>query len=267
MAVDRAILVEGAPATEAELACLALVNYGAYTSFRVEEGGVRGLDLHLARLEASAVDLFGEPVGEPRLRELMRTALGDCQEAWLRVSLFSPEIGPRTPGWTGRPQVMTAVSPPPPPLADRVRVQIQTHVRDAAHLKHTATFPLIRARRQARAAGFDDALFTDADGRISEGTLWNIGLTRGETVVWPQAPMLAGVTQALIERGLASVGLEAVSAPVRLADLGGFDGAFLCNSATPACAITAIGDVAFAGADAMIARVDQAWRSNPRQTI
>ena len=121
MAVDRAILVEGAPATEAELACLALVNYGAYTSFRVEEGGVRGLDLHLARLEASAVDLFGEPVGEPRLRELMRTALGDCQEAWLRVSLFSPEIGPRPPGWTGRPQVMTAVSPPPPPLADRVR--------------------------------------------------------------------------------------------------------------------------------------------------
>jgi len=267
MAADRAILVEGAPATEAELTCLALVNYGAYTSFRVEEGGVRGLDLHLARLEASAVDLFGESPGEARLRELMRRAVDGRDDSWLRVSLFSPEIRPRDASWHGCPRVMTVASPSPPPLAESVRVQVQTHVRDAAHLKHAATFPLIRARRQACAAGFDDALFTDADGLISEGTLWNIGFVRGETVVWPRAPMLAGVTQALIERGLASVGLEAVPAPVRLADLGGFDGAFLCNSATPVCAITAIGDVAFAGAAAMIARVDQAWRSNPRQSI
>lgn len=259
--------IDGAPATAEDLATAALVNYGAYTSLLVEGGGVRGLDLHLARLEAAAIDLFGEPVGKARLRELMRAALGDHQAAWLRVSLFSPHLGPRTPDWTGQPGVMIAASPPISPLAESVRVHVQTHVRDAAHLKHSATFPLIRARRTAVAAGFDDALFTDADGLISEGTLWNVGFIRGETVVWPQAPMLAGVTQTLITRGLAAVGLDAVSAPVRLADLGGFDGAFLCNSATPACAITAIGTVGFAGADAMIKRLNQAWRSNPRQTI
>lgn len=267
MATDSVILVDGAPATEAELTYLALVNYGAYTSFRVEDGGVRGLDLHLARLEASAVDLFGESPGEARLRELMRGAVADRDDSWLRVSLFSPEIRPRDARWNGCPRVMTAVFPPPPPLGDALRLLPVTYGRDAAHLKHSATFPLIRARRTAMAAGFDDALFTDADGLISEGTLWNVGFIRGETVVWPQAPMLAGVTQTLITRGLAAVGLDAVSAPVRLADLGGFDGAFLCNSATPACAITAIGTVGFAGADAMIKRLNQAWRSNPRQTI
>lgn len=267
MAVDRAILVEGAPATEAELACLALVNYGAYTSFRVEEGGVRGLDLHLARLEASAIDLFGESPGEARLRELMRHAVADRDDCWLRVSLFSPEIRPRDAGWHGCPRVMTAVFPPPPPLGEALRVLPVTYGREAAHLKHTAGFGLMRARRTAAAAGFDDALFVGEQGQIAEGTLWNIGFIRGETVVWPQAPMLAGVAQALIGRGLESVGLNVVSEPMRLLDLGGFEAAFLCNSATPACAITAIGTETFAGADAMIARLQQAWRSNPRQPI
>ena len=116
------ILIEGVPATAADLAHVALVNYGAYTSFRVEGGGVRGLDLHLERLEAEARELFGEAVGEARLRELMRRAVGSRGECWLRVSLFSPEVWPRTPGWTGRPKVMIGVFPPPPPLADRKSV-------------------------------------------------------------------------------------------------------------------------------------------------
>ena len=82
------LFVDGSPAAEADLMHQALVNYGAYTSFRVESGGVRGLDLHLARLEKAAVELFGQAVGDERLRDLMRLALGPRQDAWLRVSLF-----------------------------------------------------------------------------------------------------------------------------------------------------------------------------------
>ena len=48
------VSIDGAAATLDDLAHVALVNYGAYTSFRVEQGSVRGLDLHLARLEAEA---------------------------------------------------------------------------------------------------------------------------------------------------------------------------------------------------------------------
>jgi branched-subunit amino acid aminotransferase/4-amino-4-deoxychorismate lyase len=262
-----ALLIDGAPATPGDLTHVALVNYGAYTSFRVEQGGVRGLDLHLARLEAEAVELFGEPVGEMRLRELMRsvtTGRGDC---WLRVSLFSPEIGPRTPDWNGRPKVMIAVSPPPPPLPANVRLQVQTYGREAPHLKHAATFGLIRARRTARMAGFDDALFADARGQVSEGSLWNIGFISGSEVIWPQAPMLAGVAQALVQRGLGGPGLTGRTAPVHLGDLAQFDGAFICNSATPACAVASIRDHEFATPSAMIERLQAAWASNPVQPI
>lgn len=264
-AVD--LSVDGAPATSGDLAHVALVNYGAYTSFRVEQGGVRGLDLHLARLEAEAVELFGEAVGEARLRDLMRGAVAGRAACWLRVSLFSPEISPRTPDWQGVPRVMIAVSPPPLPLADGARLHLQTYAREAAHLKHVATFGLIRARRAARAAGFDDALFLDDEGRISEGSLWNIGFVSGDAVVWPQAPMLAGVAQALVHKGLADAGLTGRAEPVHVADLARFDAAFLCNSATPACAIAAIGDRDFTLPAGLIERLQRAWASNPLQPL
>lgn len=261
------ILIDGLPPTEADLHYLALVNYGAYTSFRLEGGGVRGLDRHLARLDASAIELFGDPVGEARLRDLMRTAVGDRTDGWLRVSLFSPDIWPRTPSARVRPKVMTSVSPPPPPLADSLRVRTLTYVRDEAHLKHSATMALIRARRLARDDGFDDALFVGPDGLISEGSTWNVGFLSGDAVVWPQAPMLAGVAQSLIQARLAKVGMSGATEPIRLSDLDRFDGAFLCNSATPACPITAIDGHAFAVDPDRIERLRAAWASNPVQAI
>jgi branched-subunit amino acid aminotransferase/4-amino-4-deoxychorismate lyase len=259
--------IDGARATPGDLGYLALVNSGAYTSFRVAAGAARGLDLHLARLEASGVELFGAPVGERRLRELMRGAVAGRGECWLRVSLFSPDIGPRSPARTGAPKVMTAVFPPPPPLAASLRLAVQAYRREAPQLKHVATFGLIRARRRALAAGFDDALFVDEAAGIAEGSLWNIGFLEGERVVWPQAPMLAGVGQALIRRGLSGVGLADTVAPVRLTDLARFDGAFVCNSATPACPVTAIGDHAFPVRAEAIERLERAWTSNRPEPI
>ncbi len=259
--------IDGVPATVEDLASIALVNYGAYTSFRVEDGGVRGLDLHLARLEASAVELFGEAVGDARLRELMRDALGGRPSGWLRVNLFAPEIGMRQPSWRGQPRVMVGAFPPPPPLAEALRVQVQTHQREAAHLKHVGTFGLVRARRAAREAGFDDALFVDGDGRISEGSLWNVGFRRGDEVIWPLAPMLAGVAQTLIRRGLATVGLTDRTQDVSLSDLGGFDAVFACNSATPACPITAIDARNFAADRDLTDRLRAAWESNRPEAI
>lgn len=265
--LSATILIDGLPATPDDLAHQALVNYGAYTSFRVEDGAARGLDLHLARLEQAAVELFGESPGEAEFRRLMALAVAGRDACWLRVSLFSPDIGHRDSAFVGRPKVMTSVSPAPPPLANRVRITAMPYAREAPHLKHLATFGLVRARRAARAAGFDDALFVDGEGRVSEGTLWNIGFVLGDRIVWPHAPMLAGVTQALITRGLPQVGLTRETRPVRLDEIGAFDGAFLCNSATPVCPITAIDDVAFANGPVLLAKVEAAWSAQAPQPI
>lgn len=261
------LFIDGAPATPEDLAHQALVNYGAYTSFRVEDGGVRGLDLHLARLESSAVELFGQTVGMDHLRALMCSALGTRQNAWLRISLFSNAISNRDPTAQGAPRVMIGVFDPPSPLADTTRLQLQTYEREAPHLKHVATFGLLRTRRAARAAGFDDVLFMGYDGRISEGSLWNIGFLERETVVWPQAPMLMGVTQALLSQGLRDHGLAQTTRPITVADFPRFDAAFLCNSATPAASIKAIDGHVFDVRSDLIDRLQSLWRTTPLETV
>lgn len=260
--------IDGVPATADDLAYPALVNYGAYTSFAVQGGAVRGLNRHMARLREAALELFGEAVEDGQARLWMRQALGDRAAAFMRVSLFAPEIGVRTPDWIGRPRMMVGIFPPVAPLSERpLRLQPQTYAREAPHLKHSATFGLVRARRAARAAGFDDALFVGADGRISEASVSNIGFLSGDRVIWPQAPMLAGVSQALIAENLGAVGLTGEGRPVTPADLAEFDGAFITNSATPACAVAAIGDHVFATSPEQIAALASAWAAAPVQPI
>ena len=245
------------------------MNYGAYTSFRVEDGAARGLDLHLERLRRASIELFGEAVPEARLLELMRAAMGARETCWLRVSLFSDEISNRNPTWVGRPRVMIGVFDPPPPLAGSLRLQVQRHERIAPHLKHAANMDLLMARRRARAEGFDDALFEDSEGELSEGTLWNIGFVQGNRVTWPRAPMLAGVTQRLIQAGLKDVGLGDETRDLDRSDVarGAFQSAFICNSATPACPVESIDGWSFEIDTDVINRLRTAWASQPCQPI
>lgn len=244
-----------------------MANYGAYTSFRVDAGATRGLDRHLKRLRRSGAALFGAAPDESRLRDLMRRAVSGRGDCWLRVSLFSPDVAPRTPCWSGTPRVMTVVSDAPAPLAASLRLMTVDHQRTAPEWKSVATFDLIHARRAARAAGFDDALFVGPDGRVSEGSLWNIGFVLGDAVIWPEAPMLAGVTQAILADGLSRRGIAQRFSPLRRADLGGFDGAFVCNSATPTCPVTAIDAVTYDAPSALIAGLDAIWDATPLQAI
>jgi len=260
--------IDGRPAGAADLGHFVLSNYGAFTSMQVEDGAVRGLDLHLARLETETLELFGVAVPEATLRERMRQALDRRAGRFsLRVNLFSEAISLRAPDAMVQPRVLTTLSPPAAPLTTPLRLQSQVYAREVPHLKHAATFGLTWARRQAVLAGFDDALFVDGAGRISEGSIWNIGFIQGETVVWPEAPMLAGTGQALLQRGMERLGLNGVTHPIRLSDLPDFDAAFICNSATPVCAVATIDGHAFSRAEAVMARLFEGWRSNPCQKI
>lgn len=265
--MSQHLWIDGEPAADADLIHQVLHPYGAFTSFRVEDGAVRGLDLHLARLEGSARDLFGEPVAAARLRELIRAATADRRDAWVRVSLFSRQIWMRRADTVSCPSVMVGVFDPPPALPGGVRLHPQVHAREAPHLKHVATFGLMRARRLAKQAGYDDALFIGDDGVVSEGSVWNIGFLRGDHVIWPKAPMLEGVAQALIRRHLSRVGMTDERRVVRLAELETFDGAFICNSATPASGLAAVGEVVWTIDPERIARLQAAWSAESPETV
>lgn len=245
-----------------------LSNYGAFTSMQVEDGAVRGLDMHLDRLAQEASAVFGRIVPEARMRERMRAAVEGLEGRHsLRVQLFLETITHRTPDALGEPSVLTIVSGPANPLCDPLRLQTQDYARETPELKHNATFGLTRARRAAKAASFDDALFVGPDGVVSEGTIWNIGFVEDGRIIWPRAPMLRGVGQRLLENGLDLVGLDSETRVIDRAALAGLRQAFICNSATPACPVANIDGRSLDIDPALIDRLQAAWASNAPQAI
>ncbi len=232
----------------------ALVNYGHFTSLQVRGGAVQGLDLHLRRLRQGTEELFGSTLDGTRVQAWMQAALQaeGRVDASLRVTVFSRAFDFRKPLQPVPVDVLVAVAAPASAPASPRRVCSVHYQRELPHLKHVGTFALFQHRRQALQAGFDDALFVDAQGRVSEGTTWNVAFGRKGEVVWPQAPALRGTHERLLQAGWGgSPTLEAV----RLEQLGGFDAAIGLN-ASGVWPIASVDDHVFPESDAL---AQKAW--------
>ncbi|HST28768.1 MAG TPA: aminotransferase class IV, partial [Rudaea sp.] len=248
---------------------LVQTNYGHFTALRVEDGCVRGLDLHLDRLQAATRELFGSELDRERVRGYLRHVISGATGAWsLRVNVFAHSLDREHMERTMDVDVLVGASSAPVPATQPLRVKSFVYAREAPSIKHVGTFGLFHHRRLARQAGFDDALFVDANGRISEGSIWNIGFVNCDgAVVWPQAPQLDGVGMRLVDAGLASQGLRSRTRPVHLGELAMFRAAFFSNANTPVRAIAAIDDCRFEVDTEILASLLTAYRSNPPQLI
>jgi branched-subunit amino acid aminotransferase/4-amino-4-deoxychorismate lyase len=219
-AEDSALEINGRTAEPDELRALALNGYGHFTAMQVRGGRTRGLQLHLDRLDAASREMFGAAPDGGQVRELIRHALGaESSGASVRVIIQQPVE--QEPPW-----LTVTVRPPADPLPDS-RLQSVAYQRSVAHIKHTGDFGQRYYGRLAERNGFDEALLTGPDGLISEGSITNIGFFDGTAVVWPAAPMLAGITMQLLQ---ARVALPQRHNPVRIADLGSFEAVFITNS-------------------------------------
>jgi 4-amino-4-deoxychorismate lyase len=239
--------LNGRSATADDLRALALTNYGHFTALQATADGVRGLDLHLARLDAGTRELFGMSLDAGHVRAWLRSALaGWTGDAAVRITVFSRAFDRERPSRAFAPDVLVTVTPPRRPDATPVRLKMFHYERALPAIKHVGTFSLFHHRRLAQQAGFDDALFVDASGAVSEASIWNIGFFDGAGVVWPIAPQLHGVSMQLIDNGLRQRGIESTSRRVTLDDLATFRSAFLTNCGCPVRAVSSIDDVALA---------------------
>lgn len=237
------IEVNGQPATAEDLAHPALVNYGHFTAMQVRSGRVRGLDAHLKRLDDATRELFGTPLDGSRVRTLIRHAVGG-EDASVRVSVHRPEA---------EPVVQVAVRPPAEAPSSPQRLLPTVYERPVPHLKHVGSFGQIHYGLQAERAGYDDALLVLRDGRVAEGGITNIGFFRDGRTIWPDAPMLRGITMHLIDQRI-----HAAHAVIRLDDLPSFDGAFVTNSLGVA-PVERIGDLSFAVRDELMLPIHKAY--------
>jgi branched-subunit amino acid aminotransferase/4-amino-4-deoxychorismate lyase len=220
---DRAVRIEidGQEATKEQLSA-AVAGYGHFTAMQVRNLRVRGLDLHLARLDAANREMFGTALDAVQVLGQVRHALGDgTRDASVRIYVYE------TPGGTA---VMVTVRPPADMQARAWRLQTVPYQRSLAHIKHVGDFGQSYYRRLAWRNGFDEALLTGMGGVICEGSVTNIGFFDGKSLLWPDAPVLHGITMQILERTLPRHGVPTSRVPVHTADLGSFAAAFVTNS-------------------------------------
>jgi branched-subunit amino acid aminotransferase/4-amino-4-deoxychorismate lyase len=229
------IEIDGQPAGPELLRLQPLGGYGHFTAMQVRDRRTRGLDLHLARLEAANRELFGIDLDRDLIRAHIRHALGDdIADASVRVYIV--ESGDEIP-------VVVTVRGPQEPPATALRLKSVPYQRPAAHIKHLGGFGQTYHIRDVTRAGYDEALLTGPDGVVAEGGITNVGFWDGTAVVWPDAPALAGITMQLVDRGLAGRGDPARRRPVYLRDVPSYAAAFVTNSHGVA-AVERIDDVA-----------------------
>ncbi|MEV4575415.1 aminotransferase class IV family protein [Nonomuraea jabiensis] len=235
--------LNGSTASLKDLKALALTNFGHFTSMRVEEGGVRGLGLHMARIKRDSQLLFDASPEEGSVREYIRRMVGKSGIYDVRVTIFDPNLELGTPGKKAEPHVLVTTREsgnlPLPPLS----VRSTSYAREMPAIKHAALFGTLWHRRAAQLNGFNDALFVDSQSVISEGATWNVGFFDGDNVIWPSADVLEGVTMVLLK----GVHKKTTSSQVCLSDLQHMEAAFATNAAIGVRAIKLIDDVAFPG--------------------
>lgn len=226
----RSLLLNGEPVAADALAALALVNYGHYTTMQVRGGRVQGLGLHRQRLESATLELFGSALDYEHVRGQMRQAVAAQADCTLRVTVFSNRFDYRKPAGNFAVDVLVSAAPASGAVLHPARIKSYVFTRTLPHLKHVGTFPLFHHRRLALQDGFDDALFVDHSGAISEGSVWNVGFIRDGAAVWPSAPALGGTAAQLLQAALAGQGVNQAVREVRREEVARCEAAFACNS-------------------------------------
>ena len=246
------IEVDGVAATTEQLRAAVLTDYGHFTAMQVRAGRVRGLGLHLARLDAANREILGSGLDAVTVRAYIRHALGE-ETADASVRIYVRE----TPG---RPSVMVTVRPPGGMPPGPWRLQTVPYQRPLAHIKHLGDFGQSHFQRLARRGGFDEALLTGPGGAISEGSITNIAFFDGTGIVWPAAPALHGITMQILEQALPGYGMTSRRSPVRTADLRSFTAAFVTN-ARGIAPVGQIDDVAMTGDSTLMQTLTNAYES------
>ena len=232
----------------------AVARAGHFTTMQVRGGAVQGLELHLARLVEASGQLYGASPGTTLLKRHIREALADggqtAGDCTVRVRILPPF--PEGPGdgkaWISdeQPPVAVDIEPPRRPPAAPLRLRTHPGLRALPSVKHLALGFQLQARAQARAAGFDDAVLLASDGRISEGTFWNIVFWDGQAFAWPDAPALAGVTLKLLRGAVEQARIPQARRALTVDSLAGLVAGFALNS-TGIAVIDAIDDHRFPG--------------------
>ncbi|MBK7196472.1 MAG: aminotransferase class IV [Myxococcales bacterium] len=237
---------------------------------RVWRGAVVDGERHLARLARSAI-ACRLPAPPPSLPAWIAAAIAAAGEAdaALRVVWTAGDGAGLARGPAPRGRAIAIVEPWAPP-ATAPTVRLATLVIDRsgrtgalvpAVAKSGSYLASVLALEAARAAGADDALLVDPDGRVLETATASVALVDRRGVVVADGACLPGVTMARVAEVAAGLGLAVTTAPIDRASLAQADEVFVTSSRRGVVQVVQIDDRAYPDAPRarQIAAAYEAW--------
>ncbi|MFI8568206.1 aminodeoxychorismate lyase [Rhodococcus sp. NPDC078407] len=231
---------------------------GVFETLLVRGGVARAVELHLARLAASAAAL---QLPTPDL-DAWRTVVDESAALWTRNSADEAVLRlvlSRGRESGGEPTAFVTVGP----LPERVRtarahgVSVITLDRGySVDFSATAPWQLAGAKtlsyatnmaalRHAVSQGADDVIYLSSEGRVLEGPRSTVVLARGKTLVTPSVEqgILAGTTVAALFEVAEDAGWKCEHGHLYPADLIAADSVWLVSSVTLAARVTTMNGV------------------------
>lgn len=213
---------------------------GVYETLVAHTGNVFAFRQHMERLEKSAV-LMGiacpaqEEVADAISLTMVKSGFDKIAKSRIRLTLTGGIGDSRFSNTPGEAQLFIEVSPIPP-IPDSISVVTVPFARNErgalVGAKTTNYGENIVARRMAREAGADEAIFGNTRDLLCEGTWSNIFVFKGGKWITPplSSGCLPGVTRALVLEQAAKIGIEIEEMDFEMEALGSIEGAFLTST-------------------------------------
>ena len=236
-----------------------LYGYALFETMRAYSGCIFRFQKHLDRLTRSA-ELIGLPLGTFELEKacydtLRANSLGDARIR-LTVSIGEGGNAPDPPP-RPRPTVFIVATSYIPPSAEKYRNGFKAVV---SSIRQNSQSPLSRlksanylnnllARKEARAAGADEALLLNERGSLCEGSTSNVFLVNGYTLITPneECGCLPGITRQAVIELAPEIGISVAQREVQLEELLQADEAFITNSLIELMPLREVGDRSIGG--------------------
>lgn len=255
----------GQAASVEDLAPLAFAGFAHFTAMQVRDGKVRALDLHLERLRAASLEMFGKTLSDEMMQSYLRSAIrASPADHTLFATVYLPAEEFTVAPDNALPSVLIRTWPAAEAPRGPLSLALVEYERFLPAVKHVGEVAKTYLLRQAVEQKRDDAAFVDRHGRLSEGTIWNLAFWDGDAVIWPEAEVLAGTTMGIVRRQLARLGVPQRHERVTIETLTDFAGCVVMNSLTPGVAVTRIGQAHLRDAPAFLELLHRAYQAEPQ---
>lgn len=228
---------------------------GVFETFRAYGGHVFRLTAHLERAVRGASFLGFELDGSSLAAAVTGTAAANLdshggRDSVVRLTATPGRLDPDAPFPgvpVGGPTVVVTSHPlviDPRIHAEGLTATAVPWSRELPDVKAVSYLAATVAREHARARGADEALLTDPDGHVLEGSSSNVFAVLDGVLVTPptSAGLLAGVTRGVVLEVAAAAGVPVAERPLPLDELVAADEAFLTGTTREVMPLVRVGE-------------------------